>query len=290
MHRGLGRLAFLLAGAACMAVLAGVAFAATGSGHGPATHVSAKKQYVIGLVVDDLANEFHTRVADAAKLAAKQNNVTLKVLDDHRDTAQEATAIDQLVAEKVDMILVLCTSATGTPAALDRAMKAGVKVMTVVDSCNGSGSKYRYVGNDLTGGAGAIPQAQELVKMLHGKGNVVYIKGDPGSAVTHHREAGFMSVIKKYPGIKVIYNQNGDWLEPSGQTKMEDALTRFPANGSTKIDAVATHDDLMALGAIQALKSANRLKGTVVAGSDGTIEGLTSVAKGEMTFTVFNDA
>ena len=62
-------------------------------------------------------------------------------------------------------------------------------------------------------------------------------------------------------------------------------LSFFP-----EINGVVAANDEMALGAIQALKAANRLQGCLVTGVDATPDGLAAVEAGELSQTVKQDA
>ena len=68
-------------------------------------------------------------------------------------------------------------------------------------------------------------------------------------------------------------------------TITEDWLQAYPA-----FDCIVAQNDDSALGAIEALKTAKRLKGVVVVGIDGSDNALASVKAGEMSMTVFQDA
>ena len=65
-------------------------------------------------------------------------------------------------------------------------------------------------------------------------------------------------------------------------TYMEDMIQRFAPGEFTVVYA---HNDEMALGAIEALKAADRLEGVFVVGVDGQNEAFDAIAAGEMTAT-----
>jgi ABC-type sugar transport system substrate-binding protein len=126
-----------------------------------------------------------------------------------------------------------------------------------------------------------------MVKKLNGKGNVVYIRGGAGTAVQNLRDIGFSEVVKKYPDIKVIFDQNGDWSQASGAKLMSDALVRFPNKGD--IDAVFTHDDAMTIGALQVTKKAGRAGEMQFYGTGGYGQNLDAIKAGEQTMSAFQD-
>ncbi|MBV9671331.1 MAG: sugar ABC transporter substrate-binding protein [Verrucomicrobia bacterium] len=247
--------------------------------------LAQNKHYRIGFVVGDVGNPFHTRVWKTAKTTAAANNIDLIILDTKRDLATESSNIDQLISQHPDLIMVMPTSAEGSVAGLDRIIEAKIPLMTVLDSASGSGTKYRYVGSDFEDW-GQL-QIGHLAQLLNGKGNIVYIKGAAGFLIEHLRDSFTKKALKDYPDIHVVFEQNGDWNKPSGVTIMEDALARSPAPNS--IQAVIAHNDNMVLGAIEALKRANRLNQVVTGGSDGNADALQSMLAGELTYSIFQN-
>jgi inositol transport system substrate-binding protein len=70
-----------------------------------------------------------------------------------------------------------------------------------------------------------------------------------------------------------------------GMQIMEDWIQSFP-----QIDAVVAANDEMALGALIALKGANRLQGVLIAGVDATKDACTAIKNGEMALSVLQSA
>lgn len=57
-----------------------------------------------------------------------------------------------------------------------------------------------------------------------------------------------------------------------------------------QFDAIIAANDQMALGALQALKTSNRLKGMMISGIDGTGDALKAIKDGEMAQSIFQNA
>ena len=81
-----------------------------------------------------MGNPFHTRVWKTAQKKAAANDVDMMILDKKRDLAAKSTNIERIIAQKVNLIMVMPTSAQGSRAALNRAIAAKIPVMTVLDS------------------------------------------------------------------------------------------------------------------------------------------------------------
>ena len=126
---------------------------------------------------------------------------------------------------------------------------------------------------------------EELGKAMGGQGNVVILMGELSNEAAIGRTDGIKQVVKeKFPNIKIIREQTGNWQRVQGKTIMENWL----ASGQ-EIGGVASNNDEMALGALQALKAAGKLGKIPVGGTDGSRDALASMSKGELNNTVFQD-
>ena len=85
--------------------------------------------------------------------------------------------------------------------------------------------------------------------------------------------------------MKVTKEQSGNWYREEGLSIMENWL-----QSGEQIDVVCANNDEMALGAIQALKNANKLDSVLVGGVDATKDALAAMEAGELEVTVFQDA
>jgi inositol transport system substrate-binding protein len=86
-------------------------------------------------------------------------------------------------------------------------------------------------------------------------------------------------------GIRVLDRQAANWK----RTEAADLVTNWLSAG-LRPAAVVANDDEMAIGAIQALKQARLLSGTIVAGIDATPDALAQMKAGDLTLTVFQNA
>jgi ABC-type sugar transport system substrate-binding protein len=243
------------------------------------------KKLVFGYTPTDMEHTFQIRTCDAVVAAANQFGIDVVVLDPRSDVASQADCLDQFISRKVDVIMIASISAEASVPAIKKALNAGIPVLTVLNAVKGI--DVPYVGSDFVNGAGAGLLAETVAKTLGEKGNILYIKGGPGFLVTDNRDKGFKEVMKKYPDIKIVFEQFGDWLRGSGVKLTEDALARFPKKG--QITAIVAHNDDMALGAVQALARAGRTD-ILVFGIDGTEDALTAIKNGKMAASAYQCA
>ena len=110
--------------------------------------------------------------------------------------------------------------------------------------------------------------------------NVAIVEGLP-SDVSTQRMNGFVNTVdEKYPGIKVVANQAGDWEREKGMNAAANMLQANP-----DIDVIFTLSDEMGLGAVQAVKQAN--SNAKVCSFDGNPNAVYSVQQGELYSTVY---
>ena len=90
-----------------------------------------------------------------------------------------------------------------------------------------------------------------------------------------------MNVFNANPGIEVVASIAADWDTEKGLKASEDILQANP-----DIDAILGSNDLMALGAVQAVKSAGKLDDVIIVGDDAIPSALASLKNGELNATI----
>jgi ribose transport system substrate-binding protein len=171
--------------------------------------------------------------------------------------AAQISAVDGMIAEHVNAIVLDSNSETGLNATIAAAKKAGIVVVAANDLVSSKDAVQIETVGEKFGAAGMTG----FVKLLHGKGNIVILRGLPGNAVDAAEAAGFHSVLKKNPGIKVLNESYGKWDDGEAQKVMADLLSRY-----NNIDGVFTEGG-MQQGVVRAYVAAKR-KFVPVAGTD----------------------
>ena len=127
--------------------------------------------------------------------------------------------------------------------------------------------------------------AKALFEKMGGKGKFVGLQGMLANTTAIDRFKGLQNVLAKYPGIKMVAQDTGEWDRSKAFEKAKSFLVANP-----DITGIWAANDNMALGALEALR-ANGLAGKVmVTGVDGIPEMLAAVEKGEAAATVLNDS
>ncbi|MDF2677314.1 MAG: rbsB [Bacillota bacterium] len=236
---------------------------------------SKEKTKTIGLVISTLNNPFFVDLEAGAKAKADELGATLVTLDSQDDPAKEMSNVEDLINQKVDLIMINPTDSDAVGNAVKAANTAKIPVITL-DRSASNGEVVSHIASDNV--AGGKLAGEYMIELLGGKGNVVELEGTPGASAARDRGTGFNEAIAK-SNIKVVTKQTANFDRAEGLTVMENILQSQP-----EIDAVFAHNDEMALGAVEAVKSSKR--NIIVIGFDATEDAKAAVNSGDMAATV----
>lgn len=168
---------------------------------------------------------------------------------------------DLLTVTKIDTLVVLPFESASLTKPVAQLKSKGVYVTVVDRGLTDTSAQDAYVAGDNKA-FGKI-SGEYLAKALNGKGDIVVLRGIP-TEIDNERMAGFESVIKNYPDIKILDAKHGNWNRDDAFKVMQDYLTRFK-----HIDAVWASDDDMAVGVLKAIEQAKRDDIKIVLGGAG---------------------
>ncbi len=170
--------------------------------------LQAADSYQIAVIPKGTTHEFwksiHAGAIKAERELAKEG-IKVKLFwngplrEDDRD--QQIQVVENFTARNVDGIVLAPLDFQALAAPVNTAAQAGIPTV-VIDSDLKSDKHVSFVATDnFKGGqmAGA-----KLAELLNGKGNVILLRYQVGSASTEAREVGFLDAMKKHPGIKII--------------------------------------------------------------------------------------
>jgi ribose transport system substrate-binding protein len=165
------------------------------------------------------------------------------------DVTKQVADIEDMLVQGVDGLVIFPFESAPLTPVVERAYGKGVYVV-VLDRGVTKPVYDVYLSNDDESYA---RQAMEWIcKELNYKGNIVLIEGVP-SVISDLRTKTAKDIAAKYPGIKVLDSQPGNWNKEKALAVMENYLAKYKA-----IDAVYTADDDMLEGALQAYKESGR--------------------------------
>jgi inositol transport system substrate-binding protein len=245
--------------------------------------VSGDEKITIGvsMLFDDL---WLTTLRDAmTEYAATQPNVELVMVDSKEDVATQLAQVENFVTQKVDVIVLIPANTDAADPMTKAAQDAGIPLVYVNRIPSNLPEGVSYVGSDSI--QAGIMQAEWLADKLGGKGNVVIMNGNLAQEAAQKRTEGEKQVFAKFPDIKIIKEDTGNWSRSEGQALMEN----WHASGD-QIDAVASNNDDMAIGALLAIEAAGKLGHILVGGVDASPDALQEMDKERLNVTVFQNA
>jgi ABC-type sugar transport system substrate-binding protein len=189
--------------------------------------------------------------------------------------------IEDLIARRVDLIMVCPHQSEALVPALQRVVAAGIPFMAFDRQVASSliDESVTYVGTDYV--AKGRLGGELTVDAMGEEGNLAIIEGVQGSASNIDNFKGFRSVIDEYPDIIVIADQVGNYQREQAITVMENIL-----QAHDDIDFVFAENDEMGFGAIAAIQAADRQDEIQVGSMDGQKEAIKAVMDGDLAFTV----
>ncbi len=230
----------------------------------------------IAVIPKGTTHEFWKTVHAGVKKAAEEDGLDAvwKGPLKEDDLKAQIELVQSFVAQKVAGIVLapLSDKALVSPV---KAAKAGGIPVVIFDSALQGEEHDAFVATDNLA-AGKLA-AEEMVKTLGGKGKVVVLRYQEGSASTMEREKGFLDAIRAQGGIEVVSdNQYGGATTESAFSTSESLLAaRQAATGG--VDGIFTPNESTTFGMLLALRKANlagKLKFIGFDASDKLVEGV----------------
>lgn len=275
------------AAVACvMVLLCGCSSGDKPSGAGPAgTQPKGKKQLVVGFSQIGAESDWRKANTISIKEEAEKRGIKLQFADAQQKQENQIKAVRSFIAQGVDVIAFSPVVETGWEPVLQEAKKAKIPVILsdrAVDVTDQS-LYATFIGADFV--EEGRRAGRWLAEKTGGKAQIAELVGTPGSAPAIDRKKGFEEVIAKYPDMKVIKSQSGDFTRAKGKEVME-AFLKSPEG--KQITALYGHNDDMALGAIQAMEEAGVKPGKdiLIVSIDAVRGAFEAMVEGKLNCTV----
>ena len=222
---------------------------------GKAGPQSAKK-FTIAVIPKGTTHEFWKSIhagADkaASEYAAQGTNVEIIWKGPLREDEREGQiqVVEGFISQGISGIVLAPLDDRALIRPVEEAKRAGIPTV-IIDSALQSDQIVSFVATDnLKGGTLA---ADRLGELLGGKGKILMLRYQEGSASTEQREAGFMQEIKaKFPGVEVVSsNQFAGPTRDTAKAASENLLNRF----GNDIQGVFTPNESSTMGMLLALQ------------------------------------
>lgn len=249
--------------------------------------VKAKEAYEVGFSMP-VRDQFMSAMEAAATAEGEAQGIKMTVVDANNNANTQMQNVQTFVSSGCKAIIVGLVNTDNAQQILDAANGIPVVFVNRRPSIEMTAGKSAYVGSDERN-AGRF-EGEFLADFFKKQGkteiNTVMLQGTLGlEAVISRTDSAYEAL--EAAGLKVnkAMEDTAEWDRAKAQNKVQTFL------GTSKpFDCVIANNDEMALGAIEALKSAGvDLKAVPVVGIDATPAGLTAMEAGEMAFTVFQN-
>ncbi len=246
------------------------------------------EKITIGVSIANFDDTFLTYMMDGMKEYEKklqEEGIELEVdyTDAKEDMAKQMDQVETFVVQQKDAIIVVPVDTSASDPLTQAAANAEIPIVYVNRNPGNLPEGAYYVGSEEI--KAGIMQMEYLAEKLGGKGKIAILMGKLDNEGALKRTEGVEQISAKYEGIEIVDKQTGLWQRNEGMMKTEDWLNRF----GDDLKAIASNNDDMALGAIQALKDGGR-DDILIVGVDATLDGLKALENGDLTATVFQDA
>jgi ribose transport system substrate-binding protein len=241
----------------------------------------------VALVLKTLNSPFFIEMQRGAQEAARELDVDLVVQAAERevDVEKQMQIIENLIQAQVQALAITPSGSREVVPAVAKANQANIPVVIVdtrLDEKAAADAGVRilsFVGSDNYRGGQIV--GTHLVEASDGTAQVAVLEGIPGHETGDSRVRGFRDAIRDSPGITIVASQPANWERDQGFTVFQNLLQAHP-----RIDTVFACNDMMALGAIEAIAAAGRTGSVRVLGFDAVEDARRAVEAGSMAATV----
>lgn len=248
-----------------------------------AEKASEVKKPKVGVLWDFLQVERRVKSKDSLEAESKKYGFNMIFQNANGDEKLQLQQAENLITQKVDLIVILPQNGDAAAPIIEQAHKAGIKVIAF-DRMIANSDLDLFVGmdNDVIGDLMA-----GYVYKLAPKGNYALVSGAPTDPNVPVYKAGWMRVIKPAidkGDIKIVSDTQAEKWDPLNAMKnVENFLTKF----NDKIDVILAMNDGTGGGSIQALKARNLNGKVLVTGQDGELAACQRIVEGDQAMTVW---
>ncbi|MDY6421366.1 MAG: substrate-binding domain-containing protein [Succinivibrio dextrinosolvens] len=237
------------------------------------------KDAFIGAIVKTKDIPFWDNIDKGYMFMAQKMGVKLEcqAAKDEEDPIGQLDIAETLLAKKVTAILASPQTDVTLQLPFEEALGAKIPFINVSDAVVPQ-TRYFVGGMHYRNG---MDVAEWFLEKYPKGGEVAVIEGLPLVYATTQRSRGFINTLKKNHEFKVVEQVCGNWAFDDAKKLTEEIVSKHP-----NIIGIYCHNDVMALGAVEALKKKGRLGSIPVFGTDGIAQAYESIEKGELTGTV----
>ncbi|MEE9117091.1 MAG: substrate-binding domain-containing protein [Calditrichia bacterium] len=237
----------------------------------------------VALVMKTLNNPFFIDMQNGAEEQAQKSGLSLTIQAAERevDVEKQMQIIENMIQTRVDVICVTPSGSKEIIPAIVKANLANIPVIIVdtrVDSLSlaeAGGKIATFIGSDNFEG-GRIA-GKYIAKRLNGRGKMAVLEGIPGHETGDARLSGLRKSVDANSGIEIVTSQTANWERNQGFNVFQNIMQSYPG-----IQALFACNDMMALGAVEAITAAGKTGQIIVVGFDAIEDAREAIRTGKM--------
>jgi ribose transport system substrate-binding protein len=239
----------------------------------------------VALVLKTLNNPFFIDMQRGAEEAAKRLGVELIVQAAERelDVEKQMQIIENLIQTQVDALCITPSGSREIVPAIAKANQAGIPVLIldtrVDESSLGDYRIETFIGSDNFQGGQLV--GEYVLEQLRGQAKVAILEGIPGHETGDARLRGFLEAVDGAIGVEILTSQPANWERDQGFNVFQNIMQAHP-----QVDTLFACNDLMALGALEAIAAAGKTGRIRVLGFDALPEARQAIRQGTMLASV----
>lgn len=237
----------------------------------------------IGYITMEMNNPYWRRVEKGMQAACKEFGGELSIKDPQLDSAKQISEAEDLLQTGVDAVL-LSPITDETCTKVEELCKAKGVPVIVVDVGPGQGDYACLTISDNAKGSYLAGKYIKENAKADGPIKVAWLQIPQAIYAGRLRSKGFKQAVDEFGFVVAAGPQEAAHRKDVAVQTMEDFLVKAP-----DLNAVFCENDEMALGALQAIKAAEKLGQIMVVGFDGNPDAIEAIKKGEMSATVAQD-
>ena len=251
----------LAAAALAAAVSIGLtACTSTSGGSGGTQQPLKKEDLVLVASVINTTNPYMASMIEGSKALSEKLGIPLKIVDSQGSSQTEISQIQSILAQGKKVVLMVNTVASSDAPPIVNAVKAAGGYVVIWWNKPDNLEPWT-VGNNFVAFQkySGVESGQCNGKSIGDAlgpagGGVIMLPGGQDSTTSQTRVAGFKDALKAFPSVKVLEERPANWDQQKGFQETQTMLAKY----GDQVKAIWAADDAMMLGAIEAVKQANR--------------------------------
>lgn len=247
----------------------------------------AAEKYIF--ILPSLGNPYWQTVKQGIEDGGKEAGIALTVLSAISDQAKEEhlNLCQAAISQKPSIIVICTTTATIGLECLRESQKHGIKVAALDAMVSVDEAKKAGVNLSFSIGTNNVMVGEKAAQFVASKSKwtapkILVLEGMAGNINSTNRVSGFKKELARLlPQAKIVNSISAEWDRLRALNITADTLTRTP-----DLNVVFAANDMMALGAVEAVRTAGKTNQIMVVGVDGVPDARKAILAGRMTASV----